>query len=102
MAKIEVSNFELECGEQLERLEISYQTFGTLNAQRDNVVWVCHALTGNADVLDWWAGLDCDAYCMHPLLRCVPRLVGLDDAIHYAGYALLLLLPHSHHRYTWL
>ena len=22
--------------------------------QKDNVVWVCHALTANSDVLDWW------------------------------------------------
>ena len=28
-----------------------------LNAKKDNVIWACHALTANADVLDWWKGL---------------------------------------------
>ncbi|MCB2406927.1 homoserine O-acetyltransferase family protein [Hymenobacter lucidus] len=47
----------LENGATLAPVQIAYKTFGTLNAARDNVVWVCHALTANADVLSWWAGL---------------------------------------------
>ncbi|TGE21794.1 homoserine O-acetyltransferase [Hymenobacter aquaticus] len=47
----------LESGATLAPVQIAYQTFGTLNAARDNVVWVCHALTANADVLGWWPGL---------------------------------------------
>lgn len=50
-------NFLLESGEKLRNLEIGYHTYGRLNKQRDNVVWVCHALTANADVFDWWKGL---------------------------------------------
>jgi homoserine O-acetyltransferase/O-succinyltransferase len=49
--------FKLESGKQLRELEIGYHTYGTLNANADNVVWVCHALTANADVFDWWKGL---------------------------------------------
>ena len=49
--------FKLEEGSVLPELEIAYQTFGTLNAKKDNVIWVCHALTANADVFDWWKGL---------------------------------------------
>ncbi len=49
--------FKLESGKKLRNLEISYQTFGKLNADKDNVIWACHALTANADVLDWWKGL---------------------------------------------
>lgn len=49
--------FRLEDGSELPELEIAYQTFGTLNGKKDNVVWVCHALTANADVFDWWKGL---------------------------------------------
>ncbi|WP_282456323.1 alpha/beta fold hydrolase [Chitinophaga sedimenti] len=49
--------FELESGQVLPELDIAYHTYGTLNAAGDNVVWVCHALTANADVADWWAGL---------------------------------------------
>ena len=46
--------FTLESGESLPSLEIAYDTYGTLNADRSNVIWVCHALTANSDVADWW------------------------------------------------
>ena len=46
--------FELECGDTLPSIEIAYHTFGTLNARKDNCIWVCHALTANSDVADWW------------------------------------------------
>lgn len=49
--------FKLENGSTLERLEIAYQVYGKLNEKKDNVVWVCHALTANSDVFDWWKGL---------------------------------------------
>lgn len=46
--------FRLESGENLPQLDIAYHTFGKLNETKDNVVWVCHALTANSDVADWW------------------------------------------------
>lgn len=46
--------FELEAGGQLESFQLKYTTFGRLNADRNNVVWVCHALTGSSDVTAWW------------------------------------------------
>lgn len=49
--------FKLENGGQLPNLEISYHTYGKLNAKKNNVIWVCHALTANSDVFDWWPGL---------------------------------------------
>ncbi len=49
--------FSLELGGELPNLEIAYCTFGKLNEQQNNVIWVCHALTANADVTDWWHGL---------------------------------------------
>ncbi len=49
--------FLLENGGILPELTLGYHTFGTLNAERSNVIWVCHALTANSDVSDWWAGL---------------------------------------------
>lgn len=48
------SPFPLELGGELPELEIAYHTYGTLNERADNVVWVCHALTANSDVADWW------------------------------------------------
>ncbi|MCI5080239.1 MAG: homoserine O-acetyltransferase [Saprospiraceae bacterium] len=52
-----IAPFELESGQQLEQLEIAYELYGQLNNNQDNVVWICHALTGNSDAADWWSGL---------------------------------------------
>lgn len=49
--------FLLENGNQLPSLEIAYHTYGTLNKKKDNVIWVCHALTASSDVFEWWPGL---------------------------------------------
>ncbi|MCI4671477.1 MAG: homoserine O-acetyltransferase [Bacteroidia bacterium] len=46
--------FILESGDSLPELELVYETFGKLNEQRDNVVWVCHAFTGHPNVMNWW------------------------------------------------
>ena len=46
--------FSLERGGVLPSLEIAYHTYGTMNPEGDNVVWVCHALTANSEVADWW------------------------------------------------
>lgn len=51
------SSFNLEKGGEIDELRINYATWGKLNAAKSNVVWVFHALTANADVLDWWSGL---------------------------------------------
>lgn len=47
----------LERGGVLKQARICYHTFGKLNEKKDNVVWVCHALTGNSNPLEWWSGL---------------------------------------------
>lgn len=47
----------LESGEVLEDLRIQYTTYGELNEDRSNVVWVFHALTANSEAADWWPGL---------------------------------------------
>jgi homoserine O-acetyltransferase len=38
----------LDCGRALYPLRIAYETYGTLAQDRDNVVLVCHALSGDA------------------------------------------------------
>lgn len=49
--------FTLDSGEVVHNLRLAYTAFGNLNAKKDNVVWVFHALTANADPTDWWQGL---------------------------------------------
>jgi homoserine O-acetyltransferase len=39
---------ELDCGRTLYPVRIAYETYGTLSAARDNVILVCHALSGDA------------------------------------------------------
>lgn len=46
--------FVTEGGECLPGLTIAYHTYGKQNAEKDNIIWVCHALTANSDVADWW------------------------------------------------
>ena len=43
--------FRLECGAAIP-LRIAYHTYGTFTG--DNALWVCHALTANSEVADWW------------------------------------------------
>jgi homoserine O-acetyltransferase len=38
----------LDCGAELSPIRIAYETYGTLSPARDNVVLVCHALSGDA------------------------------------------------------
>ncbi len=65
--------FALVSGQSLARLEVAYETYGTLNADGSNAILVCHALTMDQYVAGhnprtgkagWW-----------------PRLVGLGKAI---------------------
>jgi homoserine O-acetyltransferase/O-succinyltransferase len=63
--------FELECGETLSEAVIAYEVFGQPNADKNNVVFVGHALTGNTHVTEWWSGLigegkliDTTKYCV--------------------------------------
>lgn len=49
--------FLTESGAVIPLLEIAYDTYGTLNKEGDNVIWVCHALTANSDVAAWWPGM---------------------------------------------
>ena len=51
------NEFKLENGGHLPEIEIAYSTYGKLNADKSNVVWVCHALTASSNAADWWNGV---------------------------------------------
>lgn len=48
-----VPEFTLECGRTLRDAPVAYKTWGNLNDRKDNVMIICHAFTGSADVEDW-------------------------------------------------
>ncbi|NQY66275.1 MAG: homoserine O-acetyltransferase [Flavobacteriales bacterium] len=60
------STLHLDCGKRLNNIEIAYHTYGELNEDKSNVVWVCHALTANSNVEDWWGGLFGDGKLIGP------------------------------------
>lgn len=55
--KFEIEEFELESGEKLKDVSIAYHTFGKLNKEGTNVVWVFHALTADSNPKTWWKGV---------------------------------------------
>ncbi|MDI9347546.1 MAG: homoserine O-acetyltransferase [Methylacidiphilales bacterium] len=40
-------SFTLECGSVLEDIQIRFETYGTLNEDKSNAIYICHALSGN-------------------------------------------------------
>ena len=80
----------LDGGQSLERVEVAYETYGTLNADKSNAVLICHALTGDHHVASphpitgkagWWVRtvgpgkpIDTDRYfviCANVLGSCL-------------------------------
>lgn len=54
---VEIPEFELECGDIIFKAPVAYKTWGKLNEEGSNCMIICHALTGSADVSDWWGPL---------------------------------------------
>ncbi len=51
------SEFSLEAGGVLRNATLRYAIYGKINPNRDNVVLVCHALSGSAQVAEWWPAI---------------------------------------------
>ena len=64
---VDVGDFVTESGTLIPDVRVAYETWGTLNADRSNTIYVCHALTGDSHVTGpagpghrtagWWDGL---------------------------------------------
>ncbi|THC95715.1 hypothetical protein EYZ11_004793 [Aspergillus tanneri] len=52
-----IPSFTLESGVTLYSVPVAYTTRGQLSPNGDNVLVICHALSGSADVADWWGPL---------------------------------------------
>lgn len=52
-----VPSFTLESGATLKNVPVAYTTRGQLSENADNALVICHALSGSADVADWWGPL---------------------------------------------
>lgn len=46
----------LESGVQFGPIDIAFETYGTLSPEKDNAIFICQALTGDAHVAGWHAG----------------------------------------------
>lgn len=66
-----IDSLALDSGRILPDVECRYMTWGEPNEKRDNIIVVCHALTGNANLTSWWNELlgpckpfDTEKYCV--------------------------------------
>lgn len=72
--------FKFENSAAINNLKIAYTTNGKLNDKKDNAILICHAFTGDSDVLTWWSNfvgkkkaIDTDKYfviCSNVLGGC--------------------------------
>ena len=49
-------NFDLENGVCLQHANLHYEILGEFSESKQ-VIWICHAFTGSATVIDWWPSL---------------------------------------------
>ena len=63
--------FITEFGATLPELQVAYRMWGRLNADKSNVIVICHALTGSADADDWWEGMFGTGKAFDPSEYCI-------------------------------
>lgn len=71
----------LEGGDHVDTVDVHYRLEGTINAARDNVVLVVHALTGTVHASAWWKGVIGEGAALDPTkhaILCANLLGGCD------------------------
>ncbi len=58
--------FVTESGFRFTQLDVAWKSWGRLNEARDNVVVICHALTGHANAEEWFSGLFTENSILNP------------------------------------
>jgi homoserine O-acetyltransferase/O-succinyltransferase len=89
--------FVLESGETLPGYHLAYTTHGKLNAAKNNVVWIFHALTANSNPLEWWPGLVGEGKFFDPahyFIICVNK-----PGSPYGSISPLSINPQTHRAY---
>lgn len=84
---------ELESGKSINDFPLNYTTIGELNEEKDNVVWIFHAMTANSDPSDWWDGMVGDGKFFNPeqyFIICVNM-----PGSHYGSVSPLTINPNS-------
>jgi homoserine O-acetyltransferase len=89
--------FTLQNGTTLPEYHLAYHTYGALNSNRDNVVWIFHALTANSDPLDWWPGLVGEGKLFDPAVFYIV-CVNMPGSC-YGSIGPLETMPGSHQPY---
>jgi homoserine O-acetyltransferase len=80
-ATISFRDIVLDGGGHVDSLDVHYRLEGAINAARDNVVLVVHALTGTVHASEWWKGVIGEGAALDPTrhaILCANLLGGCD------------------------
>ncbi|KAF6835566.1 homoserine O-acetyltransferase [Colletotrichum plurivorum] len=93
-----IPRFQLDSGDVLTQCPVAYKSWGRLNDQGDNVLVICHALTGSSDVSDWWSPLIGPGKAFDP--RHFFIFCGNVFGSPYGSASPLTTNPHTGRRYA--
>ncbi|MEW5844706.1 MAG: homoserine O-acetyltransferase [Bacteroidota bacterium] len=51
---LSIGDIKLECGEELNDVNIHYHILGNIHRNPSRVIWICHAFTANSNPGEWW------------------------------------------------